>query len=104
MAFKDISLRTREARKQTIRIVHEDDDLLVLDKPPGIPVVPDHWDPEKINLYDLLNSQLIKDAIPGSEKIWIVHRIDQDQSVLTGNDQVTDINIRPDAYRNCVNR
>ena len=82
LAFKDISLRTREARKQTIRIVHEDDDLLVLDKPPGIPVVPDHWDPEKINLYDLLNSQLIKDAIPGSEKIWVVHRIDQDTSGL----------------------
>ncbi len=82
MAFKDISLRNREGRKQTIRIIHEDNDLVVLDKPPGIPVLPDHWDPEKINLYDLLNSQLKKDSIPGIEKIWVVHRIDQDTSGL----------------------
>ena len=42
MVFKDVSLRTPEGRKQTIRIIHEDHDLVVLDIPPGIPVIPDH--------------------------------------------------------------
>ena len=82
MAFKDISLRNSEGRKQTIRIIYEDPDLLVLDKPPGIPVVPDHWDSEKLNLYDLLNSLLQKDPSSDIEKIWVVHRIDQGTSGL----------------------
>jgi RluA family pseudouridine synthase len=82
LAFKDIPLRTSEGRRQTIRIVYEDYDLVVLDKPPGIPVVPDRWDPEKLNLYDLLNSLLQKDPSSEIEKIWVVHRIDQDTSGL----------------------
>ena len=75
-------MRTREGRKQTIKIIYEDHDLMVLDKPSGIPVVPDHWDPEKINLFDLLNSRIQKNPSYQNEKIWVVHRIDQDTSGL----------------------
>jgi RluA family pseudouridine synthase len=56
--------------------------MVVVDKPPGIPVVPDHWDPEKMNLYDLLHSQLQKNSPSLEQKIWVVHRIDQDTSGL----------------------
>ncbi len=55
-------------------IVFEDDALLVLDKPSGLLVLPDRYDPSLPNLLDTLNDQY--------GRIYVVHRIDRETSGL----------------------
>jgi RluA family pseudouridine synthase len=52
-----------------IPILFEDQDLLVVDKPAGLPVLPDGWDPASPYLVDLLQADY--------GKLWIVHRLDK---------------------------
>ena len=82
MSLDDIALRSREGKKQTLHILYEDQDILVIDKPPGVPVVPDRWDTAKLNAQDLLNAKIQKNSPTRKNRIWIVHRIDQDTSGL----------------------
>jgi 23S rRNA pseudouridine1911/1915/1917 synthase len=53
-------------------ILMEDDTLIVLNKPAGLLVLPDRFDKELINLYELLKETF------GS--IFVVHRIDKETS------------------------
>lgn len=57
-----------------VEVLHEDDDLLAVNKPVGLIVVPDRWDKEKDNLVDLLQS-----SRPG-EYLANVHRLDKNTS------------------------
>jgi RluA family pseudouridine synthase len=50
-------------------ILHEDEALLVINKPAGIPLIPDGWD--KAAPY------LIKLAEEAYGKLWVVHRLDK---------------------------
>jgi RluA family pseudouridine synthase len=52
-----------------IEIIYEDSDLLVVNKPSGISVLPDGWDKEAPYLVNLLE--------PEFGKLWIVHRLDK---------------------------
>lgn len=54
-------------------ILHSDDTLLVIDKPAGLPVLPDGWEPDSPYLVKLLEAEY--------GKLWIVHRLDK---VTTG--------------------
>jgi 23S rRNA pseudouridine955/2504/2580 synthase/23S rRNA pseudouridine1911/1915/1917 synthase len=80
MTFKNINFRDSDGRKKLIRVIFEDDDVLVIDKPPGLPVIPDRWDDTKANLYDLLILQQQKIDHSSSPGIWVTHRIDTDTS------------------------
>lgn len=60
--------------KQKIEIIHEDDDLIVVNKPPLLLAIPDRYAPDKENLQDYLNKKF--------DKSFIVHRIDKDTSGL----------------------
>jgi 23S rRNA pseudouridine1911/1915/1917 synthase len=53
-----------------LAILYEDDDLLVVNKPAGLLVVPDRWDKQKANLMGLLAG-----ALPG-RYIANAHRLD----------------------------
>ena len=53
-------------------ILLEDEAIIVVNKPPGIPVLPDRFDRKMPNLYDLLTELF------GS--IFVVHRIDRETS------------------------
>jgi tRNA pseudouridine32 synthase / 23S rRNA pseudouridine746 synthase len=53
-------------------LLHLDDHLLVLDKPAGLPVLPDGWQPDAPYLVRLLEEQV--------GRIWIVHRLDKTTS------------------------
>ncbi len=50
-------------------ILWEDDSILVVDKPPGIPVLPDGWDRGAPFLKALLEAKF--------GRLWIVHRLDK---------------------------
>ncbi len=55
-------------------IIFEDDEILVLDKPAGLLVLPDRYDPTIPNLFDLLNNQY--------GRVFVIHRIDKGTSGL----------------------
>src|SRR5688572_4319191 len=52
-----------------MNILHEDEHLLVLDKPAGLPVLPDGWEKDAPYLVRMLEDEY--------GKIWIVHRLDK---------------------------
>ncbi len=56
-----------------MEILYQDDDILVLNKPSGLPVLPDGWEQDAPYLVKLLEEQY--------GRIWIVHRLDK---VTTG--------------------
>jgi len=55
-------------------VVFEDEDILVLNKPSGLLVLPDRYDLSVSNLFDLLNDRY--------GRIFVVHRIDKETSGL----------------------
>ncbi|MDR2251602.1 MAG: RluA family pseudouridine synthase [Endomicrobium sp.] len=56
---------------QNIKIIYQDDDIIVVNKPSGIIVIPDQYTDESKTLVGILKKQL-------NQKIWVVHRIDKD--------------------------
>ena len=52
-----------------MKIIYEDEHLLVLDKPAGLPVLPDGWEKDAPYLVKMLENEY--------GKIWIVHRLDK---------------------------
>ena len=52
-----------------MKIIYEDEHLLVLDKPAGLPVLPDGWEKDAPYLVKTLEEEY--------GKIWIVHRLDK---------------------------
>lgn len=49
-----------------VEVLYEDQEMLALNKPAGIPVAPDRWDKNKANLVSLLNSAI------AAKKKWAV--------------------------------
>ncbi len=57
-----------------VDVVHEDDELIVLNKPSGLLVLPDRYHKSITNLFDILNARY--------GRIFVVHRIDKETSGL----------------------
>lgn len=56
----------------SIPILYQDDSLLAIDKPAGLPTLPDGYDPSAPYVRGLLE--------PVYGRLWIVHRLDRDTS------------------------
>ncbi len=56
-----------------IDILHEDDDLVIVNKPAGLLVIPDRFNAELPSLNRLLEQKL-------KQRIFVVHRLDRDTS------------------------
>lgn len=56
-------------RKWAISILHQDEALIGIDKPSGVPVIPERWRPEWPCLQSILHERR-------GEKPFVVHRID----------------------------
>jgi 23S rRNA pseudouridine1911/1915/1917 synthase len=54
-------------------ILYEDNDLLVVNKPAGVLVIPDRFDTTQASLNRLLEARY-------NQKLWVVHRLDRDTS------------------------
>lgn len=66
--------------KQTIDFLFEDENLIVVNKPPHLPVIEDRFGIYNYNLKSLVKKHLRKDN-PDAD-IWVVHRIDTDTTGL----------------------
>jgi tRNA pseudouridine32 synthase / 23S rRNA pseudouridine746 synthase len=51
------------------KVLHADDQILVIDKPAGVSVLPDGWDPAAPYLVQQLEVEF--------GKLWVVHRLDK---------------------------
>jgi 23S rRNA pseudouridine1911/1915/1917 synthase len=73
-------------QKLDLRILHEDDHLLVIDKPAGLLVIPDRWDASKPTVVKQARAYLATQAAANGmgaaepPHIWVVHRLDRDTS------------------------
>jgi 23S rRNA pseudouridine1911/1915/1917 synthase len=72
-------------QKLDLNVLYEDDDLLVIDKPAGLLVIPDRWDASKPTVVKLARAYLHTRAAAGTiaaepPRIWVVHRLDRDTS------------------------
>ena len=72
---------TVAAENIQVNIVYEDDDLLVVDKPPGLTVHPAPGHPEH-TLANAVVSHLTQPETGDSQRPGIVHRLDKDTSGL----------------------
>ncbi|MCD6013594.1 MAG: pseudouridine synthase [Flavipsychrobacter sp.] len=57
----------------TIETLYEDDDLLIVNKPAGVLVIPDRFDATIASLNKLVEAK-------AGQKIWVVHRLDRETS------------------------
>lgn len=57
-----------------------DEHLLVLDKPAGLPVLPDGWDKNAPYLVKMLEAEYGNPSTVSGQRIWIVHRLDKSTS------------------------
>lgn len=65
-------LTAYQLRSLTVGVLFEDDDLLVLNKPSGLLVLPDRYDEAKANLIGLLTA--------AEKEMYVVHRLDRETS------------------------
>jgi 23S rRNA pseudouridine1911/1915/1917 synthase len=56
-----------------IEKLYEDDDLIIVNKPAGLLVIPDRFNHELPSLNKILE-------VKAGKKIWVVHRLDKDTS------------------------
>ena len=63
---------------EPLRLVHEDDDLIVVDKPPGLLTIADEGERQR-TVYRLLRDWV---EARGGRRIFIVHRLDRETSGL----------------------
>jgi 23S rRNA pseudouridine1911/1915/1917 synthase len=69
-----------------LQIIDEDEDLLVINKPAGLLVIPDRWDPTKPTAVGLVREYLIGQSLTKhgaarpEPRVWVVHRLDRDTS------------------------
>ena len=56
-----------------LEILYEDDDLIIINKPAGLLVIPDRFNAELPSLNKLLEAKL-------GQRIWVAHRLDRETS------------------------
>ena len=52
-----------------MKILHIDDHILIVDKPAGISVLPDGWDPDSPYVLKMLEAE--------HGRLWVIHRLDK---------------------------
>ncbi len=56
--------------------IFKDEHILIINKPAGLSVLPEGWEPDAPYLVKLLEEEL-KDPSTGSGRVWVVHRLDK---------------------------
>jgi RluA family pseudouridine synthase len=67
----------------TLDILYEDENLIAVNKPAGLLVTPDRWDPSIPTIQDMLRQYIRRQVGGGHPNIRVVHRLDKDTSGVT---------------------
>lgn len=78
MPLQSFAIRDNASRRLKIDVLFEDEQILAINKPAGLPVIPDRWSASIPNLQYIIESKYKKNA--GNRSIWVVHRIDAETS------------------------
>lgn len=78
MPLQSFGIRDNAGLRLKIDVIFEDEQILAINKPAGIPVIPDRWNTGTSNLRDIIELKIKKYAAHRS--IWVVHRIDMETS------------------------
>ncbi len=78
--LKTFNIRDGRQRKQTIEVLYEDDNLVAVNKPAGLRVIPDSFNAALPNLLTMLESRYRKALGQEGQQLWVVHRIDMHTS------------------------
>jgi len=60
-----------------MKLLHLDEHIIVLDKPAGLPVLPDGWEKDAPYLVKMLEAEYGNPSTGSGQRIWIVHRLDK---------------------------
>ena len=60
-----------------MQIIHVDEHILVLNKPAGIPVLPDGWEKDSLYLVKMLEEEFGNPSTGSGQRLWVVHRLDK---------------------------
>ena len=63
-----------------MEIIHIDDDILVINKPAGLPVLPDGWNKDAPYLVKMLEEEYGNPSTGSGRGVFIVHRLDKGTS------------------------
>jgi RluA family pseudouridine synthase len=64
-------------------LLYEDENLIAVNKPAGLLVTPDRWDPSIPTVQDMLREYIRRESGGGHPNIRVVHRLDKDTSGVT---------------------
>ena len=78
--LQTFNIRDGRQRKQTIAVLYEDDHLVAVNKPAGLRVIPDSFNPALPNLLAMLEARYRKALGTQGQQLWVVHRIDMHTS------------------------
>ena len=67
----------------TLDVLYEDENLIAVNKPPGLLVTPDRWNPSIPTAQDMIREYIRRQAGGGHPNIRVVHRLDKDTSGVT---------------------
>jgi RluA family pseudouridine synthase len=60
-------------------IIYKDEHILIINKPAGLTVLPEGWEPDAPYLVKMLEEEL-ENPSTGSGRVWVVHRLDKSTS------------------------
>ena len=60
-----------------MEIIYKDEQILVINKPAGLSVLPEGWEPEAPYLVKMLEEELPNPSAGSGQRIWVVHRLDK---------------------------
>jgi tRNA pseudouridine32 synthase / 23S rRNA pseudouridine746 synthase len=65
-------MKSKASQHRNLKIIYEDQDILIIIKPSGLLSIPDGYDPNLSYIRSVLE--------PSYESLWMVHRLDKDTS------------------------
>jgi RluA family pseudouridine synthase len=63
-----------------MNLLYSDETILILDKPAGLPVLPDGWEKDAPYLVKMLEADFGNPSTGSGQGIWVVHRLDKSTS------------------------
>ena len=60
-----------------MNLIFQDKHILVINKPAGIPVLPDGWEKDSLYLVKMLEEEFGNPSTGSGQRLWVVHRLDK---------------------------